>query len=79
MGGWCVCVCVGGAVCKDPQGGIERAVGWGEGCCRAVYPAAGRHSVATLTHRLAGPPVEQSRKKKNEKDEKDGDPPCWTE
>lgn len=56
-------------VCRCPQGGVERAVGWRvEGCCRASLSAAGRHSVATLSHRLAGPPeMEKKRKKKDHK------------
>lgn len=69
----------GKPVCRDPQGGSERAGGWGEGCCRALHSAAGRHSVATLSHRLAGPPIERRQKEKKKKDNKDGDPPCWTQ
>lgn len=37
----------------------------------ALLSAAGRHSVATLSHRLAGPP-----KRKTQKQGQDGDPPC---
>lgn len=51
----------------------ERGGGWGEGrrgaSERARSSAADRHSVATLSHRLAGPPIERRRKEKKSRDE----------
>lgn len=57
----------GKSVCGDPQGGSERGTGrGGEGegvrAAAALHSAAGRHSVATLSHRLAGPPIERKIK-----------------
>lgn len=53
-----------------PQGGVERAVGQGEGCCGALRSAAGRHSVATLSHRLAGPRTQPRRERTKKKKRK---------
>lgn len=57
----------------------ERVGGWGEGCCGAPHSPADRHSVATLSYRLAGPPIERRQKKEEEGTKTDGDPPCWTQ
>lgn len=42
-------------------------LGWDEGCCRALLSAAGRHSVAKLSHRLAGPPIQRRQTRKRTK------------
>lgn len=56
----------GKPVWRDPQGGSERE-GGGARAAAEICTAAGRHSVATLSHRLAEPPIERRQQQKRTK------------
>lgn len=66
----------GKPVCRDPQGGGERASEGGEGW-GLLQSAALCSRQALSGHTITQVGRASNRKKTTKQDEEDGDPPCW--